>query len=70
MNELPEIHEIGKLTLEPGDILVLRNHEVEINRDQAEEIEMMVRMKLGLGADFRFLVLGRDWKVEAATGLE
>lgn len=67
MSELPEVHEIQKVSLNPGDLLVLRNDEVEINRDMAAEIEMMIRQKLGLGSDFKFLVLGRDWRVEVVT---
>lgn len=63
MSELPEIHEAERLHLKPGDILVLRNN--EIDRDQADDLVTAVRRKLGLGSDFRFLVIGRDWSCEA-----
>jgi hypothetical protein len=70
MSNLPEIHEIGKLTLAPGDILVLRNHEIEIDKDQAAEIKEHVRRVLQLPADFPFLVLGRDWSVETVVAAD
>lgn len=62
--ELPEIHEAKRLRLEPGDILVLRNNEIEIDQEQMREIKAHVRVALGL-PDLPVLVMGRDWDVES-----
>jgi hypothetical protein len=68
--ELPEIHEAARLRLEPGDILVLRNNEIEIDQQQMADIKAHVRAVLGL-PNLPVLVLGRDWDVEAvAPGAE
>lgn len=65
--ELPEIHEAKRLRLEPGEILVLRNNEIEIDQQMAEDIKAHVRAVLGL-PNLPILVLGRDWDVEAVAG--
>jgi hypothetical protein len=67
MEELPDIHEIGKLKLGPGDILVVRNTEMEIDSRQAVEVKRHVLATLGLPDNFPLLVLGRDWEVVVGT---
>ena len=61
--DLPEIHEISKLRLEPGDILIVRNTEIELNSKMEDEISRRVRELLRLSRDFPILVLGRDWVI-------
>ena len=41
--DLPEIHEISKLRLEPGDILIVRNTEIELNSKMEDELSRRVR---------------------------
>lgn len=63
--ELPEIHEAERLQLNPGDALVVRNTEIEIDQYQADEIARAVRNVLGK-PDLPVLVFGRDWEVTVA----
>jgi hypothetical protein len=60
--KLPEIHEAQRLELRPGDVLVVRNTEIEVTSGQAREIERAVREHLGR-PDLKVMVLGRDWEV-------
>ncbi len=61
-----EIHEILRFHPEPGDSLILRNTEYEIDTEIAWEIKKQVRIALGLPSDFPILVLGWGW--EASVG--
>jgi hypothetical protein len=66
--ELPEIHEAERLTLGPDDVLVVYNHEADIDMQQAHEIEDAVRRHLGR-PDLKVLALGRGWGVTIAKGI-
>lgn len=48
-----------------GDILVVRNTEIEITAQQSEEIRELVRRKLELPSEVKIMVVGRDWEVSA-----
>jgi hypothetical protein len=65
-----QIHEILRYKPEPGDILIIRNTELVIDRQTAADIKRHVRMSLGLPNDFPLLVLGRDWDVSVGPGSE
>lgn len=67
--DLPEIHEAARLRVEPDEILVLRNTEVEIDMQQADDFKRMVRASLGL-PNLKVLVLGRDWDVTVVEDAE
>ena len=60
--DLNEI-EIRKWATNQGDILVIRNTEVDIDTEQAAEIKRAVIRSLGLPPDSRIMVFGRDWDV-------
>lgn len=65
--ELPDIHEAKRLVLHEGDILVLKNCEIEIDRQQADDIKRNIRQAMGK-PDFPVVVLGRDWDLEVVEG--
>jgi hypothetical protein len=65
--QLPEIHDAQRLVLNPDDVLVLRNTEVEIYQDEARLIEAQIRRHFGL-PDLNVMVLGRDWEVTVVEG--
>lgn len=60
--EIPEITQAERLELKPGDVLVVHNSEIEIDRQHAWEIERAVREHLGR-PDLKVMALGRDWNV-------
>lgn len=60
--DLSEI-EIRKWATNQGDILVVRNTEVEIDAEQASEIKRVIIRSLGLPEGSRIMVVGRDWDV-------
>jgi hypothetical protein len=63
MNELPEITEVQRLTLKPGDRLVIRADEV-LSAATAERLTEIARIRLGLGDDFPVFVLGQGMSLE------
>ena len=66
MIELPsKAYEIRRWKPEPGDVLIVRNTECEIDREQAAEIKREVRRVLQLPDDVEIMALGRDWEVTA-----
>lgn len=67
MIELPEVHELVAWSPNPGDRLIVRNTEVELDRRQVDEITEAVRRALNLSPDFPVMVLGRDWEVSAVN---
>lgn len=64
MNDLPEIHEITRWTPKPGDRLIVKNTEIEIDQETAGWLQRDVRRVLALPDDFPVIVLGRDWELE------
>ena len=65
--QFPEIHDAQRLVLNPDDVLVLRNTEVEVYQDEARLIEAQIRRHLGR-PDLNVIVLGRDWEVTVVEG--
>lgn len=59
MNEV----EIRLWRPQDGDILVVRNTEVEIDGEQAREIADYVHAALNLPETSRVMAVGRDWEV-------
>lgn len=64
---LPDIHDVARLRLNPGDILVLSNAEVEISQDQANGMKARIREVTGR-PDLPVVVLGRDWSLSVVEG--
>lgn len=60
---LPEITDIQRLALKPGDRLIVRVA-VLVNREQAVDIEQIIRARLQLPAGFPVLVTDRSIDVE------
>jgi len=58
VNGLPEITEIGRLTLKPGDRLIARTDDV-LTAQSAADLTEMLRVRLALPDGFPFIVLGR-----------
>jgi hypothetical protein len=64
---LPDITEVQRLTLKPGDRLIVRVEGV-VSADQAGEMAHIVRDLLQLPADTPVLVTGGDISVEVIGG--
>lgn len=64
---LPEITEVQRMALKPGDRLIVRVA-VLINADQAGHIERIIRARLQLPDEFPILVTDRSTDVEVAEG--
>ena len=63
---LPEITEVQRLRLEPGDILVIRSPQ-SLTPDDAQMVQQRVRVILRLPEDFPLLVLPGGMSVEAVS---
>ena len=70
MTALPEITEIKRLEIRPGDRLILRTSGYEVGQEEAAEIRHRVRATLGLPAEMPILVLGSNWDAEVLGGGE
>lgn len=57
------VTEIQRWKPEPGDVLIVRNTEVEIDQQQADEIKTMVCRALGIEDRAKVAVFGRDWEI-------
>ena len=68
MSELPEITEVQRLTLKPGDRLVIRSDEV-LSAETAARLTEIARARLGLDADVPVFVLGQGMILEVVEGL-
>jgi hypothetical protein len=66
MNELPEVTEVQRLRLEPGDRLVVRADR-ELTQHQTETIPSRVRAALHLPDDFPVMVIPAGFSVEVVT---
>jgi hypothetical protein len=65
---LPEITEVQRLTLKPGDRIVIRADQVLTNQ-QAHELTQMARVRLRLPEDAPLFVLGKGMSLEVVDGL-
>jgi hypothetical protein len=65
---LPEITEVQRLTWKPGDRIVVRTEDVLTAR-QASDMQEIIRARLALPDDVRFIVLGRGMSLEVIEGL-
>lgn len=68
MDGLPEITEVQRLTLKPGDVLVVHTNAYQINKDDADHLK--ARMREALGVDCPILLLARDMRVETLNGAD
>ena len=62
---LPEVTDVQRLTLRPGDAIVLRVPS-RISAQIADVLKERVRAKLGLGPDVPILILDGDISIEVA----
>ncbi len=62
--KLPEITEIKRLDIRPGDRLVLRTSDHVITPEQAAELRKRVATALLLPEDIPVVVIGAEWDVE------
>lgn len=67
MDELPEITEVQRLRLEPGDALVVHLNAHSIDMESAGLIQARVRAVLGLDDSFPVLLLAKDTDVEVVS---
>ena len=65
MNKLPEVTEIRRWSIQPGDRLIIRCSQ-RLTQAQAQEIREQVRVRLGLPDDFPLMVIGDDVTIEVA----
>ncbi len=68
MTELPEITEVQRLVLKPGDRLVIRADEV-LSAATAARLTEMARERLNLDADVPVFVLGQGMSLEVVEGI-
>lgn len=61
MAELPEIREIIRWTVEPGDRLIAIVNRDAVDGEQAAEVRARLRAVLQLPEDFPIAVTGREW---------
>jgi|HubBroStandDraft_6_1064221.scaffolds.fasta_scaffold00062_46 hypothetical protein len=66
--QLPEITEIQRLTVKPGDRLIIRTDE-KLSYAQARRLAEVVRERLGVRSDVRVAVLANGMSMEVAEGL-
>ncbi len=65
MNDLPEITEVQRLTLRPGDSLVLRVPQ-NLSPDVADRLKERLRETLGLDLSTKIVVLDSGMSLEVA----
>ena len=65
---LPEITEVQRLTLKPGDRLIVRVPD-RIDAATAARMLEVIRGRLGLPDDARIMILDRDMSMEVVEGL-
>lgn len=65
---LPEITEVQRLALKPGDRIVIRADQV-LTAQQAAELTQMARVRLRLPKDAPVFVLGKGMSLEVVEGL-
>lgn len=66
--DIPEITEVQRMRLEPGDKLIVRI-EARVDMATADVIKKHIRGVLGLAEDFPVLVLDRGANVEVVSSL-
>jgi hypothetical protein len=64
--ELPEVTEIQRWKIEPGDRLILRTDR-RVDQAQAEMIRERVRYWLALPADVPVVILDGEWTAEVVS---
>lgn len=65
---LPEVTEVQRLTVKPGDRLILRT-DAKLSAAVAAALLEQVRARLGLPDDVRVVILDCGMSVEVAEGL-
>jgi hypothetical protein len=65
---LPEITEVQRLTIKPGDRLVIRADQV-LTAESASRLTQMARARLQLPEDVPVFVLGLGMSLEVVEGL-
>jgi hypothetical protein len=65
---LPEITAVERLTLKPGDRLILRTDE-KLTAEQFYQLREIVRANLDIPDDVPLLILPRGMSVEVVEGL-
>lgn len=65
--KLPEITEIKRLEIRPGDRLILRLSDLEITKEQSDEIRCRVREALMLPDDMPIVILASEWDAQVLS---
>jgi hypothetical protein len=63
MSDLPEITEVQRLTVKPGDRLIIRT-DAELRADTAAYLLDVVRARLALPDDVRVVILDSGMSIE------
>ena len=66
--QLPEITEVQRLTVKPGDRLIIRT-DAKLRADTAAHLLEVVRARLGLPDDVRVVILDSGMSAEVVEGL-
>ena len=64
MAELPQVTEVQRLRLEPGDKLVIRADVDRMSHEDADMLQCRVRAALRVPDDFPVMVLPAGWSAE------
>lgn len=67
MDVLEQITEVQRLTLRPGDSLVVRMRG-PVNPDLADMVKVRIRIALGLDDSTRIVMLPDDMRIEVLAG--
>lgn len=67
--ELPEITEVQRLTLKPGDVLVVHTNAYQIGEADADHLKARLREAIGT-VDLPILLLARDTQIETLNGAD
>jgi hypothetical protein len=65
---LPEVTDVQRLTVKPGDRLIVRT-DAKLDEATAARMLEVVRARLGLPDDVRIMILDRGMSVEVVEGL-
>jgi hypothetical protein len=65
--ELPEVTEIQRWEIRPGDKLILRTDRQVVDQEQAAMLQERVRAILHLPPDVDVLILGPEWRAEVVS---
>lgn len=65
---LPEVQEVRRWQIQPGDRLIIRTDAFELTPEIAAELQVRVREVLRIPDEVPIAILARNWDVEVGSG--